>query len=469
MLFYSFKFSIFFIVIFSIYWSVRVKAIRNILLLSASYYFYISWNSYYALLIVISTIVDYICGLNIAFSHEGKYKKIWLALSIFINVGILSLLKYFKFFTKSFVVLLNSWGFQVSGFFADIILPIGISFYTFKTMTYTIDIYRGTMKPTSNFIDYALYVAFFPQLLAGPISQAKNLLPQIYRQKEFSLNKISLGLGIFFLGLVKKVFLSDLLNLMHVDVVFSNIDKFGAIDKMLAIYAYAIQIYADFSGYSDMAVGLALMFGFKIENNFNYPYVASNIREFWRRWHISLSTWFWDYFYKPLGGSRCSTFQKHRNIILTMLTCGMWHGASIHFMLWGVYHGTLISINHCMKDFEVKIGINKFLKVFVTFNLVCLGWILFKVTSTRQALGIILNIFNPGQYNFPIMTSAFTMVIIFISLAYHFLSNAYPIRRKVLNVHLKYNIFSSGFVIASIVLIAIFAKDMANTFIYFQF
>jgi len=389
MRFNSLHFASFFLILFCLYWLLPHKR-QNQFLLIASYYFYSCWDARFLLLILLSTVVDYYCGRCIDAQKDQLAKKKYLIFSIIANLGILGFFKYFNFFSANLMALLSSVGLTFSKRNLSIILPVGISFYTFQTMSYTIDIYRGKLKHVDNFFDFALYVAFFPQLVAGPIERAVNLVPQILTKREFSSGKVKEGFFLIFWGLFKKVFIADNVAKI-VDRIFAAPGGYGPIELLLSLYAFAVQIYCDFSGYTDIARGVGKTLGFELCLNFNLPYFAGNPRDFWQRWHISLSSWLKDYLYLPLGGNRKGNLRTYINLMLVMLLGGLWHGAAWTFVAWGAYHGLLLIIHKLYRQLipfkEISDGQGlhtrflKWLKLFCFFQLVCLGWLLFRAES----------------------------------------------------------------------------------------
>lgn len=387
MIFNSLEFFIFFCVVICLYYALPHRW-QNKMLLLASYFFYGWWDWRFLLLILISTATDYFCGIKIHNQYSIKGKKKYICLSVIINLTLLGFFKYWDFFAESFATLLFKFGLHPSIPILNIILPVGISFYTFQTMTYSIDIYRGEIKPTYNFLDFALFVSFFPQLVAGPIERAKTLLPQIQNKRRFDKDQFFRGLQLIFWGLFKKVFVADNLGII-VDQVYGNAEATG-IEYIVATWAFAFQIYGDFSGYSDIARGTAKCMGIEIMHNFNQPYFAINPSDLWKRWHISLSSWLRDYLYIPLGGNRKGTLKTYRNLMLTMLLGGLWHGAAWNFVLWGAYHGFILCVYRIFKTLK-KSGLAEsvslktyMLKAFIMFQLTCLGWILFRAQDLDQ-------------------------------------------------------------------------------------
>ncbi len=399
MLFNNWEFGVFFVIVYLLY---RVLPHRgqNILLLVASYYFYGSWDWRFLSLIFISTVIDYFCGLRLQKTENANHRKMFLFISMAANLGILGFFKYFNFFTDNFAELLQSFGLQPNFTSLNIILPVGISFYTFQTMSYTIDIYRGKMNPTQNFLDFALFVSFFPQLVAGPIERAKNLLPQVTMPRTITAEKFYQGTFLIFWGLFKKVFIADNLALIA-DNVFANTEVQNGAFVILGVLAFAFQIYCDFSGYSDIARGLSKMMGFELMVNFRLPYFAVNPSDFWRRWHISLSTWLKDYLYISLGGNRGGNYKTYRNLMLTMLLGGLWHGAGWTFILWGFYQGFILVVHRFFQPilnsiYIAKTGLEKSLslwtRIVVMFFFANIGWLIFRAQSIEQILNMMRSV-----------------------------------------------------------------------------
>lgn len=414
MLFNSFEFLVFLIVVFGLYWFVFNKKIRhqNILLLLASYIFYGWWDYRFLSLIILSTLVDYLVGLQIHGTTKASLKKVLLGISMAFNIGLLAFFKYFNFFVDSWIQLLNSVGYQTQNTWSlNIILPVGISFYTFQTMSYTIDVYRNKLVPTKDFISFAAFVSFFPQLVAGPIERASNLLPQILGKRIFSYENGIQGLRLILWGLVKKVVIADVLAL-KVDDIFQNYHDFGGGVLWLGAVYFAIQIYCDFSGYSDIAIGVSKLFGIELMSNFKFPYFSRNVGEFWRRWHISLSTWFRDYLYIPLGGSREGKLKSLRNVFIIFLVSGLWHGANWTFVVWGGVHALLFVPSYIMgrnrtytSDIVAENSWFPTLKelgqILLTFFLVVLAWVFFRSASLASALEYISFMFT--KFDFPLI------------------------------------------------------------------
>lgn len=402
MLFNTFEFFIFFAIVYALY-RIFNHRWQNILLLVASYFFYGCWSWKFLSLIAISTVIDYFCGIHIEQSNDQRRRKILLGISMAANLGILGFFKYFNFFAENLTSLLTTLGVTLNTSTLSIILPVGISFYTFQTMSYTIDIYRGKMKPTHNFLDFALFVSFFPQLVAGPIERAKALVPQVTHPRTITTQQMSEGVFLFFWGLFKKVFIADNLAVI-VEQIFSETGSQNGILVMIGVVAFAFQIYGDFSGYSDMARGLAKVMGFELMLNFNLPYFSLNPSDFWRRWHISLSSWLKDYLYIGLGGNRKGNFNTYRNLMLTMLLGGLWHGAGWTYILWGFYQGLILVVHRFSQPLLkrvfrtknpvwLKVGI--WSRIGIMFIFANIGWLIFRAQSVQQ----IWNMFTSMLFN----------------------------------------------------------------------
>lgn len=394
MLFNSIEFFVFFILVFIIYWLLNKKLkAQNLLLLFASYVFYGWWDWRFLSLIILSSVIDYFAGIRIHASPNQHTRKSWLFISIIANLGLLSLFKYYNFFAESFSDLMNVFGWQPNDLTLNLILPVGISFYTFQTLSYTIDIYRREFKPTKDAIAFFTYIAFFPQLVAGPIERAVNLLPQIERPREFKKEWFSAGIIQILIGLFRKIVIADTLG-VYVDSIYGNLDIHNASSIVFATILYAFQIYFDFAGYSDIAIGTAKSLGFKFHQNFNLPYFSKSLTAFWRKWHMSLSFWLRDYLYISLGGNRKGIKITYRNLMLTMLLGGLWHGSSWNFIIWGGIHGIILSVEKYLTAKNLFSSIRKinFIGYFVTFSIVLLSWIFFRASTTQSAFNAIAKI-----------------------------------------------------------------------------
>ena len=377
------EFAIFFPVVLILYGFVfhRERA-RDLLLLAASYFFYMSWNWMYAGLILLSTAVDYAVGRVLAVEQRARVRKSILVVSLVANLGLLGLFKYFNFFMDLSSDLGGQLGLNFSFVHHHLLLPVGISFYTFQSMSYTIDVYRRHIPSEQSFLKFAVFVSFFPQLVAGPIVRAAQFLPQLHRTPLVTSDRFQSGLLLVFRGLAKKIVIADMLAALGVDAVFAAPAEHSSLTLLLALYAYSFQIYNDFSGYSDIAIGAARMMGFDLPENFNRPYLATNMREFWTRWHITLSTWLRDYLYVPLGGNRRSKVITARNIMITMVLGGLWHGAALNFVLWGAWHGLLLVLSRGQDRSGVVGSWPRVLWArFLCFHLITFSWLLFRVGS----------------------------------------------------------------------------------------
>lgn len=369
----------------------------------SSYYFYMSWKPEYVILIFLSTIIDYFTGIKIHNSVLQKRKNFYLGLSLFSNLGMLFVFKYFNFFSDSFRALLQQFSIQLNPITLKVLLPIGISFYTFQTLSYTIDIYRGKIEPQKHFGIFAVYVSFFPQLVAGPIERANNLLPQFFKEHYFDYKRVTDGLKLMLWGFFKKVVIADRLSII-VNTIYNNPTDYTGIPLILATLFFAYQIYCDFSGYSDIAIGASQVMGFRLMDNFKRPYLSRSLTEFWRRWHISLSTWFKDYVYIPLGGNRVSIRRWYVNLLVVFIVSGLWHGANWTFVIWGALHGSWLIIEIVSRGFKRKFytfsRLIKFpklihlLEIGLTFSIVNLGWIFFRANSLSDAVYIVTHLFG---------------------------------------------------------------------------
>lgn len=408
MLFNSFHFILFFPIVTLVYFLIPHR-IRHLWLLGASYYFYMCWNAQYALLMTTSILITYLSGILIDRSRQLKTKKLWVALSFISNLAILFFFKYFNFLSESIngLVVAMHMSFRLPAL--DILLPVGISFYTFQALSYTMDVYRGEIYAEKNILKYALFVSFFPQLVAGPIERSKNLLIQINERHSFDYDRAKEGFVLVLGGFIKKIVIADRLA-MFVNGVYNNCQDYGSLMFIIATVFFAFQIYCDFSGYSDIAVGCARIMGFNLMQNFNRPYCAKSIAEFWRRWHISLSTWFRDYLYIPLGGSRVSFARWGFNTMVVFLTSGLWHGANWTFVIWGALHGVYQIVGrktrgwrdnvmkrlHLPKEsFVYRLG-----AVCATFVLVSIAWVFFRANTLSDAMYILKCIFTGHNFSF---------------------------------------------------------------------
>ena len=431
MLFNSVEFLLFLPIVFVLYWFVFNKKLKyqNLLILVSSYLFYGWWDYRFLSLILLSTIVDYFIGLSISNQISLKNKRILLWCSVLFNLGVLGFFKYYNFFIDSWIDLFSSVGYDIKSVWTlNIILPVGISFYTFQTMSYTIDIYKENLKPTKDFISFASFVSFFPQLVAGPIERASNLLPQILNKRVFKYEQGVQGLRLILWGMFKKVVIADSLAPMVNDI-FDNYQEFSGGTLLLGAIYFSFQIYCDFSGYSDIAIGTSKLFGFELMSNFKFPYFSRNIGEFWRRWHISLSTWFRDYLYIPLGGSQKGKWKSIRNVFIIFVVSGFWHGANWTFIIWGVYHAILFIPSFIIKNNRKFLNsviaektfipsLKEFLQAATTFLLVTIGWVFFRSDSVSDALvylnRMVYHFSIPNKYRSEIITILLFIIFEFI-------------------------------------------------------
>ena len=361
----------------------RIDRARNAILLLSSYYFYMCWDWRCAGLIALSTVVDFWVGQKLSRTEGTRSRRLLLTVSLVVNLGLLATFKYYNFFWDVAQQTFGIFGLEISSSTIQLMLPVGISFYTFQTLSYTIDLYRRQIEHEPNFIKFAVFVSFFPQLVAGPIVRACDFLPQLQQAPNVDRSRFNIGLVLIFRGLFKKIVFADLLATFAVDMVFDSPSDFSALDLYAALLGYAFQIYNDFSGYSDIAIGSASLMGFQLTKNFDRPYLAQNIREFWSRWHISLSTWLRDYLYIPLGGNRGGKLKMYRNLLVTMMLGGLWHGAAMNFIYWGAYHALLLIGSHARRN-KQPTHKYKLLNRLLCFHLVLYGWLLFRIGDMER-------------------------------------------------------------------------------------
>tara|TARA_B110001450_G_scaffold252355_1_gene274003 strand:+ start:179 stop:1594 length:1416 start_codon:yes stop_codon:yes gene_type:complete len=471
MFFNSVEFLLFLPIVFVTYWFFFPKNVsgQNIIILFASYVFYGWWDWRFLSLIMFSTCLDFFLGIKI---HSSKFssKKFYLIISIVCNIGILSFFKYFNFFISSLQESFSSIGYTFDTWSLSIILPVGISFYTFQTLSYSFDIFNNNLKPTKDFISYSAFVSFFPQLVAGPIERAKNLLPQFINKRYFNSTNAINGCSLIVYGLFKKVVIADRLAI-YVNSVFNDYYSYNSISLTLAVVFFAIQIYCDFSGYSLIARGTAKLFGFELMVNFNRPYFSQSITEFWRRWHISLSTWFRDYLYIPIGGNRISKKRTYINIMLVFVVSGLWHGANWTFVFWGFIHGffaivfLMFSNNSKMKN---KNRFRKYLNILIVFIIVNFAWIFFRSENITHAFKYVYHILQfDFSYNLVEICAEKGPLNLFISLLSIFLlylSYLLP-KSLIFDKPLKTVIFN----VVVLLLILVLGVNGEPEFIYFQF
>jgi alginate O-acetyltransferase complex protein AlgI len=474
MLFNSFQYLFFFVTIIISYYLLPRKY-RWMLLLAGSYFFYMSWKPMYILLIVFSTLVDYTVGLKMAKTDNRKLRVRYLVTSLVVNLGLLFVFKYFNFFNSSVIDFLNSLGIEANPVKLDVLLPVGISFYTFQTLSYTIDIYNKKIKPEKHFGKFALYVSFFPQLVAGPIERASNLLPQFKVFKNATRKDFIAGFSQVIFGLFKKIVVADTAAI-YVNSIYQYPEINNGLTLTIATYAFAFQIYCDFSGYSDIAIGSARMLGYDLMDNFKLPYFSKNITEFWRRWHISLSSWLKDYLYIPLGGNRKGNIFTYRNLMITMLLGGLWHGASWNFVIWGGINGLALALEKFTGVRNIdrianKNIISKGAFAFLTFNIIALTWVFFRAETLKKATDI-LSIIGTNFWTGGLAikdTRVFMNLI--IGIGFLFVLEYFFLRKRnfnnfILEKKLPFIIIFNTILIIIMVLMGV---SEGSQFIYFQF
>lgn len=430
MLFNSIDFALFLPLVFIFYWFVTHRNLRlqNFLIVAASYLFYGWWDWRFLSLIIFSTVVDYLIGRGLSKEERKPKRKLLLWISIIVNLGFLGFFKYYNFFVDSFVDAFSFFGSEISGSSLNIILPVGISFYTFQTLSYTIDVYRRNLKPTEDFVAFSAFVCFFPQLVAGPIERATNLLPQFHKKREFDYEMARDGMRQILWGLFKKVVIADNCA-QFANEIFNNSADYNGSTLVIGAIFFTFQIYGDFSGYSDIAIGTSRLFGINLKKNFAFPYFSRDISEFWRRWHISLSTWFRDYLYIPLGGSRGSTAKVIRNTFIIFIVSGFWHGANWTFVVWGalnaVYFLPLLLTKRNRKNLD-RIPVRRFwlpsfrdgMSILLTFGMTVIAWIFFRADSISHAFSYLKTIFSRELFRTPFFTheSSLKEIIVLLGL-----------------------------------------------------
>ena len=477
MFFNSLAFAIFLPIVFFLYWFVfnKTKSTQNALLIVASYYFYSCWDWRFLFLLVFSTFLDYYTGIQIEKGKSENSRKFWFWLSIIVNLGFLGVFKYYNFFAASFSDLLNSAGIKASPILLDVILPVGISFYTFHGLSYVIDIYLKRIKAEYNFVDYSLFVSYFPLLVAGPIERATHLLPQVKVKREFDFEKAKEGIYQIVWGLVKKVVIADTCA-TYANAIFDNYTSMNSFSLILGAVYFAFQIYGDFSGYSDIALGVSKLFGLDLLRNFNYPYFSRDIAEFWRRWHISLSSWFRDYLYIPLGGSKGGLGMKIRNTFIIFVVSGFWHGANWTYIAWGfinaLYFLPLLLANsnrNNMDAIELRFNFDSvkvFFSILSTFLLTCVAWVFFRAKTITDAVSYLKRIITDGDFKIQFLANdrnnyeLIAVIAVFVLVEWNNRNKIEPISGKGSTIKL-------AFAIAAIMALGTFSDY--KEFIYFQF
>lgn len=466
MIFNTIEFLIYLVVVFFLYWTIfnKSNSKQNILLLFAGYFFYGWWSWKFLFLFIATSAGDFYWARLISGTEDPKKRKFFLSLSILVNLSVLGFFKYYNFFVSEFCGL---FGMTSENLAINIVLPIGISFYTFQAMAYVIDVYRRKTEAEKNILTYLTFSSFFPQLLSGPIERSSHLLSQFKTKRVFNYDFARSGLELMLLGFLKKVVLAD--NFAAIaDKGFSFPNDYHGIDLIIAVLCFTFQIYFDFSGYTDIARGVAKLFGVQLIKNFNNPYFSQNISDFWNRWHISLSSWFKDYLYIPIGGNKKNKFRTQLNLLITFSVSGLWHGANVTFVVWGLYHGMLSVISHLF-----KIKLPKFIGIIVTFLLVMFGWIFFRAANMNEAFKVIHGIVEFKLQTFSILNSIPVNKILF--LVFTLVLVLFIERSKETKPEFIHSIFSSRILKYSVyyavlfIIIAVGVFDNTPNFIYFQF
>ena len=482
MLFNSIDFAVFLPIVFLLYWLLANKSLKlqNALIVLASYLFYGWWDWRFLSLILFSTLVDYTIGRKLKSEKNQTKRKILLWTSIFVNLGFLGFFKYANFFLDNFTAAFSFFGSEIATHSLDIILPVGISFYTFQTLSYTIDVYKQKLEPTNDFIVFSAFVSFFPQLVAGPIERATNLLPQFYKKRTFELSKAVDGMRQILWGLFKKIVIADSCAELA-NQIFNNSAEMNGSTLVLGALFFTFQIYGDFSGYSDIAIGTSRLFGFNLMQNFKFPYFSRDIAEFWRRWHMSLSTWFRDYLYIPLGGSRGGTWMKVRNTFLIFIVSGFWHGANWTFIAWGTLHAIyflpLLLTNKNRNNLEIVAQGNylptarELLQMLSTFTLTVFAWIIFRTNDITHAFHYISEIFSASILETPELSDSkdaiITMLLVFIFIFIEWLGRESQFALEHLGLKWKRPLRHALYY--TIIIALFWCNGKEQQFIYFQF
>ncbi|AEL25967.1 MBOAT family O-acyltransferase [Cyclobacterium marinum] len=483
MLFNSIDFAIFLPIVFILYWSISNKNLKwqNSLIVLASYLFYGWWDWRFLSLILFSTLVDYTVGRLLKIEENQTKRKVLLWISLIVNLGFLGFFKYYNFFLDNFISAFSFFGTQINVSSLNIILPVGISFYTFQTMSYTIDVYKRKLEPTTDFIAFSAFVSFFPQLVAGPIERATNLLPQFFKKRTFNYSEAVDGMRQILWGLFKKIVIAD--NCARfADVIFNNSADYSGSTLILGAVLFSFQIYGDFSGYSDIAIGTSRLFGFNLMQNFNFPYFSRDIAEFWRRWHISLSTWFRDYLYIPLGGSRGGMGMKIRNTFIIFIVSGFWHGANWTFIAWGALNAIfflplLLTKNNRNNIKPVAEGktfpnLKELSSMLITFGLIVFAWIFFRANNIEHAISYISGILSPSLFSIPEFEGrghsivVILLLVIFVLIEWNGREGQYAIANL---GHKRIRAIRWSYYALIIFAIGMFMPSVESPFIYFQF
>ncbi len=479
MFFNSLDFAVFLPIVFMLYWFVTNKnlGLQNALIVAASYVFYCWWDWRFLALIIFSSLVDYCIGRFLTQEERTPWRKLYLWLSILVNLGFLGFFKYYNFFIDNFIEAFSFFGASIQPNTLNIILPVGISFYTFQTLSYTIDVYKRKLEPTQDIVSFLAFVSFFPQLVAGPIERATDLLPQFYKKREFHYSRAVDGCRQILWGLFKKVVIADQCA-QYANDIFNNSTGYSGSTLVMGALFFTFQIYGDFSGYSDIAIGTSRLFGFDLKQNFATPYFSRDIAEFWRSWHISLSTWFRDYLYIPLGGSRGGTWMKVRNTFIIFLVSGFWHGANWTFIIWGllnaIYFLPLLLTNRNRNHLGV-VATNSYLpslkeglSILGTFGITVFAWIFFRANSLGHAMVYIEDIFSTGLFALPEIRPSDLIVTIIIFMSVEWLGRRDKHALENILVQ-RYRVVKWSFYLLLFALILVYSNESTQEFIYFQF
>ena len=478
MLFNSLEFAIFFPIVFFLYWFVfkNNRKQQNVLLLISSYFFYACWDYRFLFLLMFSTGLDYYSGLRIEAARSTLSRKTWLWASIVINLGFLIVFKYYNFFAENFATFWSGFGFEIHPTTLNVILPVGISFYTFHGVSYIIDIYKNRITAERDIVDYSVFVSFFPLLVAGPIERATHLLPQIKKERTYSYSQLADGLRQILWGLFKKILIADNCA-MYTYMIFEDPLDYGGSTLVLGAVFFAVQIYADFSGYSDIALGTARLLGIDLLRNFAFPYFSRDIAEFWRRWHISLTTWFRDYLYIPLGGSRGSVWMKIRNTFIVFLVSGFWHGANWTFIVWGLLHACffipLLLTNknrsnlNLIAEGRILPSFRELISMAVTFTLVTFAWIFFRAPDISSAWEYIERIFTATLFTKPSVLPMHVVLMVTVFFIIEWLGRSQPYAIAQLGLRLPYPVRWGIYLLMCIAIVVMAGRE--TPFIYFNF
>jgi D-alanyl-lipoteichoic acid acyltransferase DltB (MBOAT superfamily) len=477
MFFNSIDFAIFLPIVFILYWFVTKNNLKlqNLIIVLMSYVFYGWWDWRFLSLIIFSTVIDYLVGRSLKTEENHSKRKILLWTSIIVNLGFLGFFKYFNFFLDNFQSAFSFVGYEISSSSLNIVLPVGISFYTFQTLSYSIDVYRRKLEPTKDFIAFSAFVCFFPQLVAGPIERASNLLPQFYKRRKFNYTLAVDGVKQMVWGFFMKIVIADNCA-AYANQIFDDFESYNAGSLFIGALMFTFQIYGDFAGYSNIAIGVSRLFGFNLKQNFAFPYFSRDIAEFWRRWHISLSTWFRDYLYIPLGGSRVSNVKKIKNTFIIFVVSGFWHGANWTFVIWGLLNAIYFLPLLLLKKNRVHLGVigdsryprlNEILGMLMTFLLTILAWVFFRSENITDAFGFLGNIvtFHSGK-SINVSMVVILVIIAFVLIEWFGRRSKFAIQNSFKN----YPIIDRVFTYAIIILIFMFGQfNSEYEFIYFQF